>query len=163
MSRLFAHLQAPAGRRLGLSSVRALAKAAVEVVGHHVCPVFPPHGRPRGWELSLVVSDDATVRQLNATHRGKDRPTNVLSFENTPSPDDPRPYLGDIILAAETIRREAAEQNKPVADHFTHLVVHGVLHLYGFDHLTDSDAETMEDLERRLLRVLNIPDPYEER
>ena len=113
-------------------------------------------------ELSLVFTDDAHVRALNAGWRGKDRPTNVLSF-----PAFPRgkrgalpPMLGDIVLAAETVAREAQLEEKPLADHLAHLIVHGILHLIGYDHESDAEAEEMEGLERQILAGLGIPDPY---
>lgn len=116
-------------------------------------------------ELSVVLADDALVHRLNREYRGKDKPTNVLSFALTEA-DEPEPgegapvLLGDVILAFETVEREAVEQNKTPADHMTHLVVHGVLHLLGYDHETDDEAEEMEALETRLLATLGIADPY---
>ncbi|RUY88365.1 rRNA maturation RNase YbeY [Mesorhizobium sp. M7A.F.Ca.CA.001.10.2.1] len=113
-------------------------------------------------ELSLVFTDDAHVRGLNAGWRGKDKPTNVLSFpafpfvQGGPLP----PMLGDIVLAAETVAREAALEDKPVENHITHLVIHGLLHLLGYDHETDTEAEAMEAVERTALARLAIPDPY---
>ncbi|RUU95673.1 rRNA maturation RNase YbeY, partial [Mesorhizobium sp. M7A.T.Ca.TU.009.01.3.1] len=113
-------------------------------------------------ELSLVFTDDAHVRVLNAGWRGKDKPTNVLSFpafpfvQGGPLP----PMLGDIVLAAETVAREAALEDKPVENHITHLVIHGLLHLLGYDHETDTEAEAMEAVERAALARLAIPDPY---
>lgn len=113
-------------------------------------------------ELSLVFSDDAGIRELNAGWRGKDKPTNVLSFPAFPvRPGDPLPpMLGDIVLAAETIFREADLEEKPFEHHLTHLVIHGFLHLVGYDHETEDEAETMEAIERRALARLAIPDPY---
>lgn len=116
-------------------------------------------------ELSVVLADDATVRTLNRDYRGKDKPTNVLSFALTeaagPEPEPGAPILlGDVILARETVVREAAEQGKPEDDHLTHLVVHGVLHLLGYDHEQDDEAEAMERLETRVLAGLGIRDPY---
>jgi probable rRNA maturation factor len=116
-------------------------------------------------ELSIVLADDATVQGLNRDWRGKDAPTNVLSFaslddEDAPLADGAPLLLGDVILAWETVAREAAEQDKALADHFGHLVVHGVLHLVGFDHEDDNEAEEMEALETTLLAALGIPDPY---
>ncbi|OBQ67850.1 rRNA maturation RNase YbeY [Mesorhizobium erdmanii] len=113
-------------------------------------------------ELSVVFSDDAHIQTLNAGWRGKDKPTNVLSFpafpfvEGGPLP----PMLGDIVLAAETVSREAALEDKPVRNHITHLVIHGLLHLLGYDHETDTEAEEMEAIERAALARLAIPDPY---
>ncbi len=113
-------------------------------------------------ELSLVFTDDAAIRTLNAEWRGKDKPTNVLSFPAFPvAPGDPLPpMLGDIVLAYETVAREAGEENKPLENHITHLIIHGLLHLLGYDHETDEEAEEMEALERQALARLAIPDPY---
>jgi probable rRNA maturation factor len=110
----------------------------------------------------VALSDDATVRKLNARYRGQDVSTNVLSFPSAPHrgvPSDAR-SLGDLVLAQETVVREAAEQGIQPAHHFQHLVVHGLLHLLGFDHRTDEEAEEMEGLETAILSRLGIPDPY---
>jgi len=112
-------------------------------------------------ELSIVFSDDAHVGALNAQWRGKDKPTNVLSFPAFPTIRGVLPpMLGDVVLAAETVGREAAVEGKPLEHHISHLVIHGVLHLLGFDHLNDREADEMEGLERRALARLAIPDPY---
>ena len=113
-------------------------------------------------ELSLVFSDDATVRSLNTQWRGKDAPTNVLSFPAFPLKPGAKlpPLLGDVILAFETVAREAAEEAKPLDHHISHLILHGMLHLLGYDHETDGQAEEMEALERKILASLAIPDPY---
>ncbi len=113
-------------------------------------------------ELSVVFSDDAHIQVLNAEWRGKDKPTNVLSFPAFPlSVGDPLPpLLGDVVLAAETVAREAVLEEKPLENHITHLVVHGLLHLLGHDHETDAEAEAMEAIERAALARLAIPDPY---
>ena len=110
-------------------------------------------------ERSLVVllTDDIAVQALNAKFRGKDQPTNVLSF---PTPPNPEQHLGDIALAYQTCAREAAEQGKSLAFHLQHLVAHGVLHLLGYDHMTELEAEEMEGLERVVLASLGVPDPY---
>jgi len=117
-------------------------------------------------ELGLTLADDDTVRTLNRDHRGQDKPTNVLSFPlvdgggfEPEAPGAPL-LLGDVILAYGTVAREAAEQGKHLADHAVHLVVHGVLHLLGHDHLTDAEADAMERLEARILCKLGIADPY---
>lgn len=117
-------------------------------------------------EISVVLADDVTVQGLNRDWRGKDKPTNVLSFAALDDDDAPRPpgaplLLGDIILAFETCRAEADEQGKPLADHLSHLVVHGVLHLLGYDHEEDeAEAEEMERLEAAILARFDIADPY---
>ncbi|RAK56190.1 rRNA maturation RNase YbeY [Phenylobacterium soli] len=107
--------------------------------------------------LVVLLTDDEAVRALNAQFRDKDKPTNVLSF---PAPPNPEQHLGDVALAYETCAREAAEQGKPLAHHLQHLVAHGVLHLLGYDHMTDEEAADMEGLERVVLARLGIPDPY---
>lgn len=108
-------------------------------------------------EVVVLLTDDAAVRELNQRFRGKDRPTNVLSF---PAPETARPHLGDLVLASGVCNAEAAEQGKTVADHLTHLVVHGVLHLLGHDHEDAAEAETMEARERAILASLGVADPY---
>jgi probable rRNA maturation factor len=112
-------------------------------------------------ELGVTFTDDAAIRGLNAQWRGQDKPTNVLSFPAFPDAGDGiPPMLGDIVLARETIEREAALDGKPFDHHLTHLVAHGLLHLLGHDHETDEEAEEMEGAERRILASLAIPDPY---
>ncbi|MGB3349339.1 MAG: rRNA maturation RNase YbeY [Brucella anthropi] len=113
-------------------------------------------------ELSVVFTDDASIQTLNAEWRGKDKPTNVLSFPAFPikTGAQPGPMLGDIIIARETVEREAREEGKPLENHLAHLVVHGFLHLLGYDHETDAEAEVMEGREREILHALAIPDPY---
>jgi probable rRNA maturation factor len=105
-------------------------------------------------EVAIVLSDDATVRRLNRDYRHKDKPTNVLSF---PLGDQ---LLGDVVLARETVLAEAGAQGKLAGNHLSHLVVHGVLHLLGFDHEKEAQARRMEALERRVLAGLGIADPY---
>ena len=106
--------------------------------------------------LTVALSDDRRVRALNKRDRRKDKPTNVLSY-----PSGEKAFLGDVVLARQTVWREAREQKKAPADHLAHLVVHGTLHLLGHDHETsDADAERMEALERRILKRLGIRDPY---
>ncbi|WP_333591777.1 rRNA maturation RNase YbeY [Brevundimonas sp.] len=108
-------------------------------------------------EVVVLLTDDATVRDLNARFRAKDRPTNVLSF---PAPETARPHLGDLVLALGVCVAEAAEQGKTVGDHLSHLVVHGVLHLLGHDHEDEIEAEAMEARERVMLATLGVADPY---
>jgi len=152
------------GAGLGVLADRA-ARAALAGVG------LPPEGVL----ISLMGCDDARIAALNAQFRGKPSPTNVLSWPtwdlsaeiagNTPEPPvagtaaDPEP-LGDIALAWETCATEAEAQGKPFADHVTHLMVHAVLHLLGYDHIRDEDATLMEGLEVRILASLGVCDPY---
>ena len=110
-------------------------------------------------EVSVLLCDDDEIRTLNRQWRGFDKPTNVLSFP-APGPAHEDMPLGDIAIAFETCDREARADVKTLDDHVTHLVIHGVLHLLGHDHETDTEAETMEDTERRILRTLGIDDPY---
>jgi probable rRNA maturation factor len=116
-------------------------------------------------ELSLVLADDAMVQELNRQYRGQDKPTNVLSFaalddEDAPEPEDGPLLLGDVIIAYETTAAEAQAEGKSLTDHLSHLVVHGVLHLLGFDHMEEDEAEEMEGLESSILGMLGIADPY---
>lgn len=115
-------------------------------------------------ELSILFTDDAAMRKLNAQWRDKDKPTNVLSFPAFAlSPGDaPGPMLGDIVIAFETVGREAALEGKPFDDHLSHLIVHGFLHVLGYDHETNTDAEQMETAERAILADMGVPDPYSE-
>ncbi len=110
-----------------------------------------------GEGVTLLLTDDGAVQDLNARFRDKDKPTNVLSF---PAPPNPERHLGDVALAFGVCEREAAEQGKLLGHHLQHLVVHGVLHLLGYDHMSEDEAEAMEGLERVILAGLGIPDPY---
>jgi probable rRNA maturation factor len=115
----------------------------------------PPSG-----SIVVLLTSDAEVHALNARFRGKDQPTNVLSF---PAGDNAHGHLGDIALAFGVCAAEAQAQRKPLADHLRHLVAHGVLHLVGYDHQDDREAEDMEAMEREILASLGVPDPYAER
>jgi len=146
-----------------------LARAAVEATLQHL-----GHD-PSLFEVSLLACDDARIRALNAGHRDKDKPTNVLSWPawdlspqtpggapeapETGTPEDPE-ALGDIALAYETCQREAAEQGKPFTDHVTHLIVHSTLHLLGYDHESDADAALMEKTEVAVLALMGVGNPY---
>ncbi len=120
------------------------------------------HGakRRKAVELSIRVVDAKEGRMLNREYRGKDYATNVLSFPAELPPGMTLPLIGDLAICAPVVTREAAEQNKLVRDHWAHMTVHGVLHLLGYDHIEDADAEAMEALETRILAGLGIADPY---
>jgi probable rRNA maturation factor len=144
---------------------------AEEIVRRAAEHAYVVAGPSEDAELCIVLADDGFVQALNKTYRAKDKPTNVLSFPTGGIPFaigaepmiDMGPHLlGDVVLAVETITREAAEQGKSFAHHLTHLVVHGVLHLLGQDHEEDADAEEMEAMERDILEDLDIADPYAE-
>jgi probable rRNA maturation factor len=107
--------------------------------------------------LVVLLTDDAAVQELNARFRGQDKPTNVLSF---PAAANPEGHLGDVALAYGVCAREAEVQGKRLPDHLQHLVAHGVLHLLGYDHMTDDEAQEMEGLERVVLAGLGVADPY---
>lgn len=146
---------------------QSLAEAAV-----NAALLRTPHGdliaSPVYCEVSIKLADDAEVRQLNSSYRGKDRPTNVLSFPMVQTDlldaldigDDGEVLLGDIVLAEGVCRVEAIERNVPLATHATHLIVHGTLHLLGYDHIEDAEGEAMEAIERDALASLGIDDPY---
>jgi probable rRNA maturation factor len=128
---------------------RSLARAAAAAT-------LKAEAAPPSASLVILLADDERLRDLNSGFRGKDAPTNVLSFP-TASGDD---SLGDIALALGVCQREAAEQGKTLADHLQHLTAHGVLHLLGYDHETDAEAEAMESKERAILAGLGVADPY---
>jgi probable rRNA maturation factor len=113
--------------------------------------------------LALLLTDNATLRQLNRDHRRKDQPTNVLSFPTFPSDEVPTAgHLGDIAVALETVIQESLDACKPPLHHLAHMVVHGVVHLAGYDHITDAEAEEMEAIEVRALARLDIANPYQD-
>lgn len=142
---------------LGALSEKVLGAAAGFLAAQEEQP-FPP----MPVEVSLVFTDDASIREINAEWRQMDKPTNVLSFPAYPlAPGGmPGPMLGDIVIARETVAREAVELDKTFDDHLTHLMVHGFLHLFGYDHLEKDEAEEMEALETRILAALGLSDPY---
>ena len=150
------------------SREEAILRVAAALVRHPACAAV------HGAEACVVLANDAMVRSLNRDYRGKDASTNVLSFpfqapafarrsddteREAVEPAEPR-HLGDVVLAAETVGREADAQGIPPLHHLQHLVVHGLLHLLGFDHDTEPQAETMEGLEVEILATLGVPDPY---
>lgn len=115
------------------------------------------HGKA---ELTIRIVNATESQQLNGDYRDKDKPTNVLSFPFDAPADVSNHYLGDLVICASVVATEAVEQDKPLNQHWAHMVVHGVLHLLGYDHIKNAEAETMEALERTILASLNIPDPY---
>jgi probable rRNA maturation factor len=116
--------------------------------------------RRRAGELSIVLVDEVEGRAMNLQYRGRNYATNVLSFPVELPPGVRSPLLGDLVVCAPVVAREALEQNKKLADHYAHMIVHGTLHLLGFDHIDDADAKRMENLETRLLTKFGIADPY---
>jgi probable rRNA maturation factor len=127
--------------------LRAWARAALQ---HRSGPV----------ELVIRVVGEAESRELNGRYRGKDGPTNVLSFPFEAPAGIASQHVGDLVICAPVVKREALEQHKKLGDHWAHMVVHGVLHLCGHDHQTEREARQMESLERQILEGLGIPDPY---
>ncbi len=142
--------------------VEAITQRAMTLTVQHAN--LPKRIDMRDLEASVVLANDDLIHVLNREYRGMDKPTNVLSFATLDS-DDPVPDegpfpLGDIILSYQTIDREASEQGKFFKDHFTHMIVHGTLHLLGYDHQTEDEANIMETLEIRILQKMNIQNPY---
>ena len=118
--------------------------------------------QPEGNEVEMTVRivDEAESHELNLTYRGKDRPTNVLSFPFECPDEVELPLLGDLVICRQLVEREAAEQEKPLMAHWAHMVVHGSLHLLGYDHIEDDEAEEMESLETQIMQGLGFDDPY---
>lgn len=143
----------------------ALADISTRVLEHAAAFLMKNEKQPfpkQPVEISLVFTDDEDIRGINAEWRNQDKPTNVLSFPAFPLVPGGKPgaMLGDIIFAEETLRCEALDLGKSFEDHLTHLMVHGFLHLFGYDHMTDEEATVMEGLEIRILAELGLDDPY---
>ncbi|MFP1918513.1 rRNA maturation RNase YbeY [Lonsdalea quercina] len=111
-------------------------------------------------EVTIRIVDEAESHELNHTYRGKDKPTNVLSFPFEAPPEVELPLLGDLIICRQVVEQEAAEQEKTLEEHWAHMVVHGCLHLLGYDHIEDSEAEEMESLETEIMQGMGYADPY---
>jgi probable rRNA maturation factor len=113
--------------------------------------------------VTIRIVDEVESNDLNLTYRGKDKPTNVLSFpfECPPGVED-FPLLGDLIICRQVVEQEASEQQKTLESHWAHMVIHGSLHLLGYDHIEDDEAEEMEALEKEFMHTLNFPDPYKD-
>jgi probable rRNA maturation factor len=155
-------IEDPSWAKLAPDSARVLRRAARDALAQAKKDGWK--GSRVGHEISFVLADDKRMRALNRAYRGKDKPTNVLSFAALdaarPKPGTPW-LLGDVVLASGVIAREAKAQRKDLAHHLTHLAVHGVLHLLGYDHEQDRDAEAMEALEIAALARMGIANPYE--
>ncbi|MCU7907135.1 MAG: rRNA maturation RNase YbeY [Candidatus Thiodiazotropha sp. (ex Epidulcina cf. delphinae)] len=150
MSRLRLEVQQATEALAGLPSEQAFRR--------WVEAALPPEDGPV--ELVIRLVDEPESRRLNRDYRGKDSPTNVLSFPFEAPTEAPLPLLGDLVICVRTVVREATEQGKTLPAHWAHLVVHGVLHLLGYDHLTDDEAQVMEEQERKILQDLHFSDPY---
>ncbi len=111
-------------------------------------------------EVTIRIVDEEESQQLNHQYRGKDRPTNVLSFPFESPPGIDLPLLGDLVICVQVVEKEAIEQHKTLTAHWAHMVIHGMLHLQGYDHILDQDAEVMENLEKGLMQKLGFEDPY---
>lgn len=149
MSELFLDLQIATENEAGLPSeadFEAWAQAAL-----------PNQGE---FEMTIRLVDEAESHELNHEYRGKDKPTNVLSFPFEVPEGIDLPLLGDLVICRQVVEQEAEQQQKPLLHHWAHMVVHGVLHLRGYDHIKDDEAEEMEALETQILASLSIPDPY---
>ena len=150
MGRIFVDLQIATENIEGLPTEEQIvqwATAAVQPEGDEV-------------EMTVRIVDEAESHELNLTYRGKDRPTNVLSFPFECPDEVELPLLGDLVICRQVVEREAAEQDKPLMAHWAHMVVHGSLHLLGYDHIEDDEAEEMESLETQIMQGLGFDDPY---
>jgi probable rRNA maturation factor len=162
--RLDIQLGVEAGNWPDEAALEAFAARVLEHAARHLAEKAAQPFPTEPVEISLVFTDDAAIRTVNRDWRGQDKPTNVLSFPAFPLQPGgrPGPMLGDIVLAEETLRREALDLSLAFDDHLTHLLVHGFLHLFGYDHMTDEEAAVMEGLETRILAELGLADPYRE-
>ena len=150
MGRIFVDLQIATENIEGLPTAEQIAQWATAAV------------QPEGGEVEMTVRivDEAESHELNLTYRGKDRPTNVLSFPFECPDQVELPLLGDLVICRQVVEREAAEQEKPLMAHWAHMIVHGCLHLLGYDHIEDDEAEEMESLETQIMQGLGFDDPY---
>lgn len=146
--------------RMDADGWRALSGPVEPVVRAAAVAAFSAAADMKNAELSVLLTDDRAISDLNAEWRSKQGPTNVLSFPAGNALAGDTVLLGDVVVALETVQREAAEAGIPDVDHLSHLVVHGVLHLLGFDHETNPDAEEMEAREVSILAGLGVPNPY---
>lgn len=150
------------------ASLQADVEHCIGYVWHHVCQIHALHVADKPCEISLLLTNDAEIQQLNAQYRKKDTPTNVLSFPQTDAWEGiaflaehaPIITLGDIVLSLDILEKEAQEKRISSRHHLLHLLVHGMLHLCGYDHIDDAEAEAMEQLEANILEHFSIPNPY---
>ena len=150
MGKMIIDLQIACEQETGLPTVEQIeqwATAAVQPQSDEV-------------EMTVRIVDEAESHELNLNYRGKDRPTNVLSFPFECPDEVELPLLGDLVICRQVVEREAQEQDKPVMAHWAHMVVHGSLHLLGYDHIEDDEAEEMESLETQIMTGLGFADPY---
>ena len=147
------------------AELRAKIKSALQTA-RRKADIYPDDIKGRDWEMTIVLTDNAHVRELNHAYRGKDKATNVLSFSQIEGdiicPPDCEVQLGDIVLALETIEKEAEAQEKAFEHHVLHLILHGFLHLLGYDHETSEDAAIMEQIEIETLAEMDIENPYKD-
>ena len=150
MGKMIIDLQIACEQETGLPTVEQIeqwATAAVQPQSDEV-------------EMTVRIVDEAESHELNLNYRGKDRPTNVLSFPFECPDEVELPLLGDLVICRQVVEREAQEQEKPLMAHWAHMVVHGSLHLLGYDHIEDDEAEEMESLETQIMKGLGFADPY---
>lgn len=150
MTTMIIDLQLATQETDGLPSAEQIEQWATAAV----CP------QQEGVEMTVRIVDEAESHELNLTYRGKDRPTNVLSFPFECPSELELPLLGDLVICRQVVEREAAEQQKPLMAHWAHMVVHGSLHLLGYDHIDEQEAEEMESLETEIMQSLGFADPY---
>lgn len=150
MGKMIIDLQIACEQETGLPTAEQIAQWATAAV------------QPKSDEVEMTVRivDEAESHALNLNYRGKDRPTNVLSFPFECPDEVELPLLGDLVICRQVVEREAQEQDKPVMAHWAHMVVHGSLHLLGYDHIEDDEAEEMESLETQIMTELGFADPY---
>lgn len=163
MNRLVAETNMASSDFEQLPELNSWIEIAFGTVAQATNLLMQPHG-----SIGLLLTSDGEIKKLNAQFRQQDKATNVLSFpaeadefDELFKEDDEAPYLGDIAMAYETLMREAEAQSKPIKQHFIHLLIHSVLHLLGYDHIEDDEAEIMESLEIKLLTTINIENPYD--
>lgn len=150
MNKVIVDLQIASENENGLPTEKQLTEWATAAVQPEV----------EGIEMTIRIVDEEESHNLNLTYRGKDRPTNVLSFPFESPAEVELPLLGDLVICRQVVEREAVEQNVPLMAHWAHMVIHGSLHLLGYDHIEELEAEEMESLETQIMQKLGFSDPY---